>query len=380
MFQLILFMSHIISGLLKLLLMFFVFILPAKASPVISGCTIFPADNIWNQTIDNLPLSSHSDHYIQSIGADDSLKADFGSGTWEGGPIGIPFDLVTSTTVKTHVSFDYDDESDTGPYPIPLSPQIEGGEQADGDRHILILNTDNCMLYELFYAWPNKDTGGWSAGSGAIYDLSSNQLRPDGWTSADAAGLPVLPGLLRYNEIASGEITHALRFTAVTTQRDYVWPARHFASSNTSTEVPPLGQRFRLKASFDITSFSATNQVILTALKKYGMILADNGSNWYLSGTPDEQWDNDDLRKLADISGSAFEAVDVSSLQVAENSAQVKNSSSQDTGEISTFTTSTMIVHIPRLIVNGKKHYRVNLRVDRDSRLTLMGAEPIESQ
>jgi len=219
-----------------------------------------------------------------------------------------------------NVNFDYADESDPGPYPIPANPLIEGGPQSQGDRHILVVDTDNCVLYELYAAYP--DGNGWTAGSGAIYDLTSNALRPEGWTSADAAGLPILPGLVRYDEVAAGEIRHALRFTVPRTRKAYVWPARHYASSLTGAQYPPMGQRFRLKASFDISGYSSDVQVIFTALKRYGMILADNGSAWYLSGVPDERWDNDALHELGQVKGSDFEAVDVSSLMVNDNSGE----------------------------------------------------------
>jgi hypothetical protein len=217
--------------------------------------------------------------------------------------------------------FDYEDESDPGPYPIPPDAPIEGGSDCDGDRHILIVDRDNCRLYEIYSAYPETD-GSWSAGSGAIFDLTSNLLRPDTWTSADAAGLPILPGLVRYEEVASGEIKHAIRFTAPETRRAYVWPARHYASSRTDTRYPPMGQRFRLKSPFNDSGFSPEVRVILDALKRYGMILADNGGSWFISGVPDERWDNDVLREIRQVHGSDFEAVDVSSLMVDPDSGQ----------------------------------------------------------
>jgi hypothetical protein len=215
----------------------------------------------------------------------------------------------------------YGNESDPGPYPVPEDAPIEGGPDGDGDRHVLVLDTEDCMLYELYRAFPQAG-GAWSADSAAKYDLTSNELRPDGWTSADAAGLPIYPGLVRYEEVASGTIDHAIRFTASQTQQAYVWPARHFASSITDPSVPPMGQRFRLKASFDLSGYSPEIQVILTAFKQYGIILADNGSSWYISGAPDERWDNDVLNELKTIPGSAFEAVDVSGLIVDPDSGQ----------------------------------------------------------
>jgi hypothetical protein len=283
---------------------------------------VFPADNIWNMPVDTLRVDGRSNTYVNTIGATATMHPDFGEGEWDGGPIGIPYMVVPGSQPKFNVSFQYDDESDAGPYPIPPDPLIEGGPDSAGDRHILMLDEDNCLLYELFYAWQDEDDGTWSAGSGAIFDLSSNALRPDTWTSADAAGLPILPGLVRYEEVAAGEITHALRFTAPQTRSSYVWPARHEASDLTGSQYPPMGQRFRLKASFDITPFSPEVQVILRALKKYGMILADNGSAWYLSGVPSEQWDNDDLHYLHNIPGSSFEAVNVSTHMVDHDSGQ----------------------------------------------------------
>jgi hypothetical protein len=221
------------------------------------------------------------------------------------------------------VSFDYDGESDPGPYPIPPDAPIEGGPGSDGDRHVLILERDSCTLYELYYAWPQPD-GSWHAGSGAIFDLNSHLLRPAGWTSADAAGLPILPGLIRYEEVAAGEIRHAIRFTVPQTRRAYIWPARHYASPLTGEQYPPMGARFRLKKDFDISGFSPDTQVILQALKTYGMILSDNGAAWFISGAPDERWDNDILHELHQVRGSDFEAVDASSLMVDPNSGQVR--------------------------------------------------------
>lgn len=299
---------------------------PAQASPMIAGCHVFPEDNIWNQPVDTLPLDTSSDDYIQTIGSSNHLHPDFGSGLWEGSPIGIPFVDVSGSQPLVDVSFLYADESDPGPYPIPPDAPIEGGEDGTGDRHVLVLDRDDCVLYELFYAFLQGD-GTWTAGSGAIFDLDSNTLRPRGWTSADAAGLPILPGLVRYDEVASGEIRHALRFTAPETRQDYVWPARHDASSLTGAQHPPMGQRFRLRSQFDISRFSEPVQVILQALKTYGAILADNGSPWYFSGAPDERWDNDILAELRSIDGSNFEAVDVSGLMVDEDSAGISDAS-----------------------------------------------------
>jgi hypothetical protein len=298
-------------------------ILAQSYAQTLEGCPVFPADNIWNTPVDTLPVDKNSQLYIDTIGRDKNAHPDFASGLWEGAPIGIPYMVVDSSQAKTEVTFDYADESDGELYPIPNEPLIEGGPNSDGDRHILVVDKDTCTLYELFYAYPQGD-GTWTAGSGAIYDLTSNALRPEGWTSADAAGLPILPGLVRYEEVAAGEIAHALRFTAPQTRNSYVWPARHYASDLTDERFPPLGQRFRLKADFDMSGFSPEVQVILTALKKYGMMLADNGSSWFISGAPDERWDNDILRELKQLRGDDFEAVDVSSLIINEDSGQVK--------------------------------------------------------
>ena len=293
-------------------------------SPTIGNCTVFPADNIWNTPVDQLPVSSSSSAWVTTIGSTKTLHADFGSGLYDGAPIGIPFITVPGTQAKYPVSFTYASESDPGPYAIPLNAPIEGGSQSTGDRHAIAIDTDNCILYELYAAYPQSAS--WTAGSGAIFNLLSSALRPSGWTSTDAAGLPIFPGLFRYDEIAAGEIRHALRFTVPQTQNTFVWPARHYASSLTGTQYPPMGARFRLRAGFDISSFSAANQVILRALKRYGMMLADNGSAWYISGAPDSRWNNDDLHNLGTLKGSDFEAVDVSGLMVDPNSGQAKQS------------------------------------------------------
>jgi hypothetical protein len=294
-----------------------------QGGPRIDGCAIYPGDHIWNARVDTLPVDANSPAYISTIGASTGLHPDFGSGTWQGSPIGIPFVTVPGTQPLVDVAFGYDDESDPGPYPIPPDAPIEGGPGSDGDRHVLVLDRDNCVLYETFYAWPQPD-GSWYAGSGAVFDLKAYDLRPDGWTSADAAGLPILPGLVRYDEVAAGEIRHAIRFTASQTRRAYIWPARHYASSLTGSQYPPMGQRFRLKADFDISGSSPQVQVILQAFKTYGIILADNGSNWFISGAPDERWDNDVLRELKQVHGSDFEAVNVSSLMVDPDSGQAQ--------------------------------------------------------
>ena len=292
------------------------------APPTVAGCPMFPEDNIWNWPVDDLPVHPMSENYIDTIGRTGSAHPDFGSGFWEGGPIGIPFVVVPGTQPKVPVSFEYADESDPGPYPIPPDAPIEGGPASSGDRHILMVDEDNCVLYETFATFPNPD-GSWRAGSGAIFDLRDHALRPAGWTSADAAGLPILHGLVRYDEVAAGEIRHAIRFTAPRTQQRYVWPARHHASRLTDPFYPQMGLRMRLRADFDDSGFSPEAQVIARALKRYGMILADNGSAWFLSGAPDERWDNDNLRDLRSLAGSDFEAVDTAGLMEDPDSGRV---------------------------------------------------------
>lgn len=288
-------------------------------------CPIFPEDNIWNARVDSLPISSSSNDYVEVIGADIPAHPDFGSGTWDGGPIGIPFVLVPGSQPMVTVKFvDYSDESDPGPYPIPGDAPVEGGLDSDGDRHVIVLQKESCILYELFNAFP-QDDGSWEASSGARYSLRSNVLRTEGWTSADAAGLPILPGLVRYEEVEAGRIDHALRFTAPQTRREYVWPARHFASDLTGQQYPPMGQRFRLRANFNISGYSSDVQVILRAMKEYGIVLADNGSPWFISGVPDERWDNDVLvQEFQRLHGSDFEAVDSSLLMIDPDSGQVR--------------------------------------------------------
>jgi hypothetical protein len=282
--------------------------------PAAPKCPVFPASNPWNKRVDTLPVAANSDAIVRSIGADDRMHADFGSGLWEGGPIGIPITVVGRKTPRSRVSFEYADESDRAPYPIPRAVKIEGGRHADGDRHAILVDRDRCKLYELFALYP-RPGGGWRAGSGAIWDLRSNRLRPAGWTSADAAGLPILPGLARYDEVERGRIDHALRFTVSRTRRAYVYPARHFASDLTDPSLPPMGLRLRLKKSFDIRPFPRQARIVLEALKRYGMIVADNGSDWYVSGAPDPRWSNEQLHTLHRVTGSAFEVVDTRSLR-----------------------------------------------------------------
>jgi hypothetical protein len=285
--------------------------------PSIANCRIFPADNIWNARVDSLPIHRMSGAWIDNIGREEGFHTDFGSGTWDGGPIGIPYNVVIGSMTNAYtLEFYYPDESDPGPYPVPEKPLMEYGS----DHHILVVDTDRCMLYEIYDA--SFADGAWSGGSGAIWDLNSNALRPETWTSADAAGLPILPGLVRYEEILAGEIKHALRFTAEETA-GYIWPARH-QTSDLQEGVPPMGARFRLKADYDISGFPPEMQVILQAMKNYGIMLADNGSNWFVSGAPDERWDNDMLHLLDVFTGADFEAVDTSGLLVDLDSGEVK--------------------------------------------------------
>ncbi len=287
------------------------------SGPSVSGVPVFPQDHIWNTRVDSLQVDSRSADYIGKIGSTAYVHADFGSGLYEGNRIGIPYNIVNGSQQKRTVVFEYADESDAGPYPIPDNPLIEGGS----DHHMLVIDSDAKILYEL-YAVQKQADASWSAGSGAIFNLSGYTLRPSGWTSADAAGLAVLPGLARYDEVNSGEINHALRFTAPSTRRAYIWPARHYASSITDPAYPPMGQRFRLKSSFNTSGYPYQAQIVLEALKKYGMILSDNGAPWYITGVPDDRWNNDDLHTLHQLKGSDFEAVDSTSLMINPDSGQ----------------------------------------------------------
>jgi hypothetical protein len=270
-------------------------------------CPVFPKSNPWNQRVDSRPVAANSAQIVDSIGAGTGLHADFGSGLWEGAPIGIPITVVGRSQPKSRVSFEYAGESDRGPYPIPRNVKIEGGRSSTGDRHALIVDRSSCRLYELYALYPKAR--GWRAGSGAIWSLRSNKLRPAGWTSADAAGLPILPGLARYDEAKRGVIDHALRFTVRRTRRAYVFPARHYASDSSDPSLPPMGLRLRLKASFDVSGFPRQARIVLVALKRYGMLVADNGSSWYITGAPDPRWSNDQLHTLGRVQGSDFEVV-----------------------------------------------------------------------
>jgi hypothetical protein len=271
----------------------------ALTAAALAGCPLFPADFTTNQRVDHLPAAASSDAIVRSIGLDDHVHADFGSGRWEGSPIGIPYTVVSRRTKRSRVRFDYADESDRVRYPIPRGVRIEGG----GDRHALLVDRSRCRLYELFAL--RRGNGRWHAGSGAVWSLRRPKLRPAGWTSADAAGLPILPLLAR-----PGKIDHALRVTVSRSRREYVWPARHYASDDDDPSLPRMGERLRLKASVDISGLPRQARRVAVALKRYGLIVADNGSDWFISGAPDRRWDNDQLHALGGLSGRDFEVVD----------------------------------------------------------------------
>jgi hypothetical protein len=283
--------------------------------PAAPRCAVFPKTNPWNRRVDRLPVAPSSAALIRSIGLRTGLHADFGSGLWEDSPIGIPITVARGAQRKVRVRFDYADESDRGPYPIPRNVKIEGGSdrhalvvEGGSDRHALVVDRDRCRLYELYAL--ERSGAGWRVGSGATWSLGSNRLRPAGWTSADAAGLPIMPGLARYDEVRRGVIDHALRFTAARTRRAYVWPARHFASNSNDPNLPPMGLRVRLKAGFDVRPFPRQARIVLIALSRYGMMLADNGANWYITGAPSPGWSNEQLHTLGRVKGSNFEVVD----------------------------------------------------------------------
>jgi hypothetical protein len=291
-------------------------------------CPVFPADSVWNTKITNLPVAAQSAQWVAAIDAGDSsihLHPDFGPGGGPSTPYGIPFTIVGPRQPFIHVGFEYSSESDRGPYPFGPKTAIEGGESATGDRHALMLDPKTCTLYELFDAY-YRSNGRSSAGSGAIWHLRSNRLRPAGWTSADAAGLPILPGLVTYAEVRSGHIDHAIRFTAPMTDDRFIWPARHEASSLNNPNLPPMGARFRLNASFNLplSLCSRMCQTVVTAMKQYGLILADNGSSWYFQGASDPRWTHAFVDQLKQVPASAFMAVNESSLMCSPNSGQVR--------------------------------------------------------
>jgi hypothetical protein len=279
----------------------------------IGGCAMFPRNNIWNTPIDHLPVHANSEKFIETGGIQRNLHPDFSK---EGG---IPFIVVPANQPMVQIDL-VSSESDPGPYPIPNNVPIEAGPP-DSDTHGLVLRQGECKLYEI-YQLSKQPNGVWKGSSGAVFDLKGNALRPDGWTSADAAGLPILPGLVRYAEIEAGEINHAIRLTVPRTRNEYVWPARHFASRLWEPQYPPMGTRFRLKANYDISGFPKDVQVLLRALKKYGMILADNGQSWFLTGAPDPRWDDNLWATIKQVKGSDLEAVDASSLMISPHSAQ----------------------------------------------------------
>ncbi|MGI9644195.1 MAG: hypothetical protein ACR2O6_02660 [Ilumatobacteraceae bacterium] len=281
--------------------------LPRTGAPTVGDCDVFPADNPWNTRIDNAPLHANSAGIIATIQSNggDHLHPDFG----ENPNYGIPYVVVPAGSPRVTVTYDaYGDESDPGPFPIPLDAPIEGGPGAGGDRHVISIEQGSCELFELYVGRPSA--GGWTAASGARFDLNSNDLRPLGWTSADAAGLPIFPGLVRYDEVASGEIRHAIRVTFGRTRAGYILPATHFASSRTDPNLPPMGLRLRLGSDYDLSGLTGHARVIAVAMQRYGLIVADNGSNWYFQGAPSSGWDDDDLNQLKSIPGTAFEVVD----------------------------------------------------------------------
>jgi hypothetical protein len=288
----------------------------AGAPPTIAGCPVFPADNPWNQPVAGLPVAANSARYIAAIGLDDPVHPDFGT-VWDGAPNGIPYTVVGAGQRRVPVHFQYASQSDPGPYPIPPGAPIEGGPRSDGDRHVIVIDRATCTDYELFDAVPHDGGRSWTAGSGAVFDLRSDALRPAGWTSADAAGLPIFPGLARYSEVSAGAIDHAPRFTAPCTAPRYVYPARHEASTCSTRWAPPMGLRLRLKASVDIARLPYQARVVAQALKTYGMILADNGSPWYISGAPSPHWNDSALHLLDELTGRDFEVVDTPSLSKA---------------------------------------------------------------
>jgi hypothetical protein len=286
----------------------------------LNGFRPFPASSAWNQDISAAPVDPNSAAIISFIGPSIGLHPDFGSGLYNGSSMGIPYVVVDSSQSMANIDFTaYGDESDPGPMPVPATAPIEGyPNPGSGDRHVLVLDNSTCFLYELYSSYPNSD-GSWNAGSAAVWDLANGEQRPWMWTSADAAGLPIFPGLVRYDEVAAGAIQHAIRFTLPQTSAGMVPPASHWAATSTDGSAPPMGMRLRLQASYDISGFSANVQVILTALKKYGLILADNGSAMYLSGAPDDRWDNDDLHNLSSVPASAFEVVQMNPIYTGAN-------------------------------------------------------------
>jgi hypothetical protein len=278
-------------------------------------CSIFPRTSHWNQRVDKLPLVRNAAAMVSAVGRDARAHADFGSGLYQGRPIGIPYRVVKKSQKRVAVSFQYAGESDRGRYPIPRNAPVEGGRGSDGDRHVILVDRSGCKLYELFAAYPRNGGASWRAGSGAVWRLRSNRMRHRGYTSADAAGLPILPGLARYDEVKRGRIDHALRITVPRTRRAFIYPARHQAGDSNDPDLPAMGQRVRLRRSFDVSGYPRQSRVVLRALKRYGALVADNGSAWYVSGAPSKGWDNDDLHSLGRVRGNDFEVVDSTRLK-----------------------------------------------------------------
>jgi hypothetical protein len=275
----------------------------------LNGFLPFPSDNLWNKDISASPVDPNSANILNFIGSTIGLHADFGAGLYNGSSMGIPYSVVDATQPLISVNYTaYGSESDPGPMPIPLSAPIEGyPNPGNGDRHVLVLDSANCFLYELYSSYPQSAQ--WDAGSGAVWDLLADEQRPYTWTSADAAGLPIFPGLVRYDEVSAGSLHHAIRFTLQNSSAGFVPPASHWASNSSNQFAPPMGMRLRLKSSFNVSSYSAANQVILNAMKKFGLLLADNGAPMYISGTPDDRWDNSDLHNLANVHASDFDVI-----------------------------------------------------------------------
>ncbi len=302
-----------------------------------TDCPVFPADNVWNTKITNLPVDAHSSQWLATMDASTTfLHPDFGPGGGKLTPYGIPYVVVSPTQRLVKVHFQYASQSDKGPYPFSSTTPIEGGQTAPSntDRHAIMVNPKTCKLYELWHAYYHAD-GKSTAGSGAIWSLDSNALRPAGWTSADAAGLPILPGLLNYAEVMSGKpIDHAIRFTAGTTDDSYLWPARHEAGAGHDPDYPPMGARFRLDSSFSLpkSECSGACQRVVTAMKQYGLILADNGSNWFFQGATSSHWTYKFVDQLKQIPASAFVAVNESSLECFKSSAQARQAGAPDDG------------------------------------------------
>jgi len=319
--------------------MFVAVAIPAAAIPPpgAPSCSVFPSNNVWHADVSHLPVNSHSSAWLAPMNSSSThLHPDFGPSG--GFPYGIPYDVVSSSHAKVYLTFQYADESDKGPYPFDNNTKIEGGPSAGGDRHAIMIDSGTCKLYELYDA--HYSSSGSTAGSGAIWSLTSNALRPAGWTSADAAGLPIFPGLVRVDEVNAGNVDHAIRVTASQTDRSYIWPARHQAGAANNANLPPMGARFRLKASYDISHFRADTQTVLRAMKKYGLIVADNGSNWYFQGSAENGWNTSMLDQLKTVPASQFEAIDESSLMVSSDSAAIKTTTSRPARRTTTNTPS----------------------------------------